>query len=350
MQIIDATIHRLIKEAHTHGAGSVQTQMRSSNLPIDDTLQIISRDLLSLYNRSSDSSGTFGSNPNTHLFPIRFDDYLLGNLSFPELCQATVDLISQQMANVRLANGGYALFLRYHEAPNDFLLIAMLKLKAGAGIDEASLGLLPTLNIDLSLLNEAARINITRFQSDEEPYLTFIKGSRAASDVTEYFRNALACLNYTNASVQTKQLIQAADDFVKQRSDLSTDDQRQRERLEARRRLYDCLQQNPNEITLQTAAAAINPSDPSEFIDFTQVTTAGERKYNFNHRFKPDRKTTQSLRRITGSMGSVRLSFDVEDVRSGTIEYDNSRNAIIIKSPSDKLKQDILEYGDTATS
>lgn len=258
-----------------------------------------------------------------------------------------MDLIASKMAGVRLANGGYALFLRYREPPNDFLLIAMLKLKPGAGIDEDSLGLLPTLNIDLDLLNEAARINITRLQANEEPYLTFIKGARKAAEVTEYFRNALACQNYTNAAEQTKQLILAADDFVRQREDLESEEQRQHERLDTRRRLFECLQQNRDEITLPTAAAAIYPADPNDFVMFSQAVIEGERKYKFDGRFKPDRKTTQNLRRISGSMGSVRISFDVEDVRSGTVEYDAQRNAIIIKQPSNRLKQDILEHVDT---
>ncbi|WHL19020.1 nucleoid-associated protein [Stenotrophomonas acidaminiphila] len=346
MQIIEATIHRLQKAIHTHGEGSVTTQLRANNLPIDETLEGVCRDLLALYNRTSDSSGTFGSNSNVHLFPVRLDEYLQGTLNFYDLSQATVDLIASQMASVRLANGGYALFLRYRVPPNDFLLIAMLKLKSGAGIDENSLGLLPTLNIDLDLLNEAARINITRLQINEEPYLTFIKGARKAAEVTEYFRHALACQNYTNAAEQTKQLILAADDFVRQREDLETEEQRQRERLDTRRRLFECLQQNRDEITLTTAAAAIYPAEPNEFIEFSQATIEGERKYKFDSRFKPDRKTTQNLRRISGSMGSVRVSFDVEDVRSGTVEYDAQRDAIIIKQPSNKLKQDILEHVD----
>lgn len=346
VQIIEATIHHLQKAAHTHGENSVTTQLRRTNLPIDETLQGVCRDLLALYNRTSDSSGTFGSNPNVHVFPVRFSEYLQGALAFSDLSSATVDLIANQMAASRLANGGYALFLRYRELPNDFLLIAMLKLKHGAGIDEDSLSLQPTLNIDLDLLNEAARINITRLQINEEPYLTFIKGSRKATEVTEYFRKALSCQNYTNAAEQTKQLIQAADDFVKQRDDLATDEQKQHERLETRRRLFDCLQQNRDEITLATAAAAIYPAEPNEFVAFSQSVIDGERKYKFDGRFKPDRKATQSLRRITGSIGTVRLSFDVADVRSGVVEYDAQRDAIIVKQPSEKLKQDILEHVD----
>lgn len=350
MQIIEATIHRLQKLAHTHGEGSVTAQLRDDTLPVDETLEGICRDLLALYNRTSDSSGTFGSNPNVHVFPVRFGEYLQGALDFSDLSRAAVDLIANQMESARLANGGYALFLRYREAPNEFLLIAMLKLKSGAGIDEESLGLLPTLNIDLDLLNEAARINITRFHANEEPYLTFIKGARKSAGVTEYFRNALGCQSYTNAAEQTKQLIMAADDFVRQREDLETEEQKQHERLETRRRLYECLQQNRDEVTLATAAAAIYPAEPGEFVTFSQVLAEGERKYRFDGRFKPDRKATLSLRRISGSMGTVRVSFDVADVRSGTVGYDPRLDAIIIKNPSNKLKEEIRENDDTTAS
>jgi len=148
VEIIEATIHRLQKAVHTHGEDSVTTQLQDGNLPIDETLEGVCRNLLALYNRTSDSSGTFGSSPNVHVFPVRFGEYFQGVMTFPDLTSATVDLIANQMAASRLANSGYALFLRYRERPNDFLLIAMLKLKPGAGIDEDSLSLQPTLSID----------------------------------------------------------------------------------------------------------------------------------------------------------------------------------------------------------
>ncbi|HEX2518398.1 MAG TPA: hypothetical protein VHK04_02530, partial [Castellaniella sp.] len=85
MEIIEATIHRLIKTVHSHGEDSVAIQMRDANLPIDDTLKVVSRDLLALYGRSSDSSGTLGDNPTLHMFPVRLNEYLQGELSFADL-------------------------------------------------------------------------------------------------------------------------------------------------------------------------------------------------------------------------------------------------------------------------
>jgi nucleoid-associated protein len=141
VQIIEATIHRLQKAAHTHGEDSVTTQLRESNLPIDETLQSVCRDLLALYNRTSDSSGTFGSNPNVHVFPVRFREYLQGTLAFQGLSNATVDLIASQMAASPLAKWRLRLFLRYREQTERLPAHRLLKLKTGAGVDEKQLEL-----------------------------------------------------------------------------------------------------------------------------------------------------------------------------------------------------------------
>src|SRR3546814_6308951 len=48
-----------------------------------------------------------------------------------------------------------------------------------------------------------------------------------------------------------------------------------------------------------------------EFETFAIVTDSGERKYPFNLRFRPDKRVVQTLKRISGSMGSVRVSFEI---------------------------------------
>lgn len=349
MQIAEATIHHLEKRAHTHGEGSVTLRPRDENLPIDETLEAVCKDLLALYNKSLDSQGTFGADPNVHVFPQRLNDYLTGVLEFQAMTEATMRMIASRMQEVRFATSGYALFLRYSEPPNDFLLIAMLKLKPGAGVDAETLSLLPTLNIDLDLLNEAARINITRLTANTEPYLTFIKGARKKSEITEYFRQAIACTHFTHAAEQTKTLIRAADDFVNQRADIPTQEIRQDVRNRMRRQLHDCLRDNADEVTLETLAAAIHPDAPAEFVEFVRQVDNGERRYPFNDRFRPDKTVVRSIRRIESRFGSVRICFDVADVQSGVVSYDEQRNILTIQDPPDRLRTEVLEYQSDAT-
>jgi nucleoid-associated protein len=348
MQIAEATIHHLTKEAHTQGEGAVKLQLRENNLPIDDTLSTVCKDLLGLYNRTTDSQGTFGADENVHIFPRRLEEYLEGTLDLGGLTAAAIRLIGAQMEASRLASGGYALFVRYEEPPHDFLLIAMLKLKAGAAIDEESLELLPTLNIDLGLLNEAARINITRLRDGAEPYLTFIKGTRKKTEITAYFRTALACTQFTLAAEQTKELIAAADEYTSQRDDLVTPDAQQRERHAMRGRLYNCLRDNSQEVSLATAAAYIHPDAPEEFISFVQAVDQGDRRYKFNDRFRPHKDVVKSLKQIGSKFGTVKVSFAVSDVQSGAVSYDLSSNSLKILNPPEELRREVLEYQSDA--
>lgn len=340
MQIVEATIHHLIKDAQTSGPGSTRVNPRPSPLATDEVLLNLCTELLSLYTRSANSYGTLGNDATLYTFPVRLNQYVDEHLEFQTFTTDTVGLIAKQMDSAYLANGGYALFLRYTQAGEDFLLVAMLKLKAGAGIDEATLSLQPTLVIDLSLLHEAARINISKWRSAAEPYLSFIKG-KTSGDVTAYFRDALACQNFTNSSHHTATIIRAADDFVAARDDLDIQ-QKIAERTAMRTRLYECFSNNPNEVVLPTLAAAIMPGDPQQFVDFLRTGPLAS-GYQVNDTFKPHRQEFNKLRRITGRIGSISVGFDVSDVQEGRVYYDADADGIVLKNPPEMIKQAIAE-------
>lgn len=341
MDIKEATIHQLSKAVQTRGDASVTRHVRTSPLPIDDTLQTISKELLAMYATRSNSTGTFGADPTLHQFPVALTQYYEGALPFFDFTIAALKLIEHEMSKTLLASGGFMLFLRYTQNNNDYLLVAGLKLKPGAGINEQTLDLEPTLNIDVNLLHEAARINLSQYVTGTQPYLTFIRGKSRAGGVTEYFRTALACENFTSAKFNTEQLIRAANDFVETREDLANEEDRRRELIDMRARLYECFAQNKREVVLQTLAAAIMPEDPDNFMDFVRDAAMAER-YQLSHRFQPDRKTFDRLKRIHGRIGkTIMLSFSVEDVQQSRIEYDSAANVIILHDPTAELIQGV---------
>ena len=337
MDIKEATIHQLNKAAQTKGEDSVTRHLRNTPLPINDTLNNVSQELLGMYATRSNSTGTFGVNPTLHRFPVLLTQYYEGHLPFFDFTTESLTLIEHEMARTLLANGGFALFLRYTQNNNDYLMVAMLKLKPGAGINEQTLDLEPTLNIDVNLLHEAARINLSQYAAGTQPYLTFIRGKARAGGVTEYFRTALACENFTSAKFHTEQLILAATEFVEVREDLANADDRRRELIQMRARLYDCFAQNKKEVVLQTLAAAIMPEDPENFMDFVRDAALNER-YQLSHRFQPDRKVFDRLKRIQGRIGkTITLSFSVEDVQQSRVAYDANTNVIMLRDPSGEL-------------
>src|SRR3546814_19129193 len=94
-----------------------------------------------------------------------------------------------------------------------------------------------------------------------------------------------------------------------------SDEEKQTEKHDARRRLYDCLRQNSEEVTLATVAAVVFPQHREEFETFAIVTDSGERKYPFNLRFRPDKRVVQTLKRSeehTSELQSLmRISYAV---------------------------------------
>ena len=339
--ITEATIHQLIKQEKTRGDESVTVKPRATVLPDDDVLQRLCTDLVNMYSQVANSNGTLGIDPNDHKWPISLREYVQGELAFMPFTGLSVELIAKEMREAFLSNGGYALFLRYEVDAQDFLLVAMLKLKQGAGVDEETLDLKSTLNIDLAHLNEAARVNLTRWRANQEPHLTFIKGRAKTAPVSDYFRDALACTNFTDSKHHTEKVIQAAKDFI-DAQEWATPAEKKMAHQEMRARLVACFEQSKIDVPLSTVAAAINPNAPDEFLDFVREKD-GPDSYNLNDRFAPHRKSYIGLKRVNGKMGSVSVSFDIADVLAERVRYDLGTDSLVLAAPSEDLKRIIQE-------
>ncbi|MEK6669980.1 MAG: nucleoid-associated protein [Pseudomonadota bacterium] len=339
--ITEATIHQLVKREKTQGDESVSVKLRDRELPDDDVLKQLCTDLVSLYGLVANSNGTLGVDPNAHKWPLELRPYVEGRLPFMQFTGVSVGFIAEEMRKAFLSNGGYALFLRYQADAQDFLLVAMLKLKEGAGVDAETLDLKPTLNIDLAHLHEAARVNLTRWMAHEQPHLTFIKGRARTAQVSDYFRDALACTNFTDAKHHTEKVIQAAKDFI-EAQDFPTPADKRQANQEMRARLVACFEQSKIDVPLVTVAAAIHPDAPDDFLDFVRQKVGAD-SYNLNDRFAPHRRSYIGLKRVTGKMGSVAVAFDVADVQEERVKYDPDLNSLILVSPSEELKRIIKD-------
>ncbi|AVS97754.1 hypothetical protein C8236_02185 [Paracidovorax avenae] len=341
ISITEAIIHQLIKTEKTQGADSVTIKPRLAPLPNDEILQQLCTNLVAMYGQVANSNGTLGVDPNAHKWPLSLREYFSGNLEFIQFTNTSVGLIANEMRNAFLSNGGYVLFLRYQIDAQDFLLVAMLKLKEGAGVDAETLDLKATLNIDLSHLNEAARVNLTRWHAQEQPHLTFIKGRAKTAPVSDYFRDALACTNFTDSKHHTEKVIQAAKDFIEAQAWTTLAEKKQAHQ-EMRARLVACFEQSKIDVPLSTVAAAIHPDAPDDFLTFVREKD-GPDSYNLNDRFAPHRRSYIALKRVTGKMGSVSVAFDVADVLAERVKYDPDINSLILASPSADLKRIIEE-------
>ena len=350
MQIKEAIIHQLIKAKETQGDGSVQVQPRTSRLASDAFLEATVQTLLETYSESVSGYGSLGTDANLHRFPVLLRTYLNASANTPQafidFTSNSLNLIAENMKKEFFATGGYVLFLRYNNLNDDWLMVVVLKLKAGAGVDPITMDLQRTLTLDISKLHEAARVNLTKWNIDTQPYLSFVKPK--GQKVSDYFRDALACLNFTNSKHHIDQVIQALGKFIEARTDIAPADRSIR-LIDARQKLYDCFVANPSEVVLATISACVMPSDPTAFTTFVRTGPLAA-NYQINDSFKPDRSTYSRIKRLRGKMGSVTVSFDVDDVRAQRVRYDSTTNTLVLKQPSTDLIAEIQKYDHPATT
>ena len=93
-----------------------------------------------------------------------------------------------------------------------------------------------------------------------------------------------------------------------------------------------------------TLAAAIAPTQPEVFVDFA-AEAAAEGRFHANTPFKPHPGTYRGLRRISGTVGTVKISFDVNDLQARRVTYDPQTDALLIKEPGEALKSKIRDAG-----
>lgn len=335
-------MHQIVKREQTRGPGTVTVNPRTTVLRNDEVLERLCSELVSMFRTVANGSGTLGIDPDVHEWPPFLRRYVGEELDFIPFTTESARLISERMQEEFLSNGGYALFLRYGVDGQDFMMVAMLKLKPGAGVNAETLDLTATLNIDLAHLNEAARVNLTRWAANEQPHLNFIKGRAKSGKVSDYFREALSCTNFTNSKFHTEQVMKAATDFI---NDMpwENDEEKRRAHQDMRSRLVACFEQNKVEVPIDTIAAHVYPDEPQEFLEFVR-SAVGEQDYHLADRFTPDRKTYIAYKRVTGKMGTVSVAFDVADVREERVRYDPNTNSLIIANPSEDLKVAIQQH------
>lgn len=338
----------LVREAIIQGihknAGSTLTSehFREQQLQLDERLQKLGDGLLRVYSKLTNNYGCFDIDQETYRFEHHLDRYTSQLINFVEFSKITSKLVADRMSAATSATGGYVCFLRYENAGRDWLLIAMLKLTPGTGIDPESLELNETLALDINQLHEAARIDLQKWRGEDQPYLSFIKRSGRQDEVTRYFRLALGCTNYTDSKSNTEHLLKAVSDFCEIMG--WNADQRRK----ARQQTFDYLDEkskNKEHANIISLSGRINDQEPEAFIDFIRTTNAP-----ISETFEPHRKTFTKFKRITEKFGNVSLGFDVQDVIDGRVDYDHETHHLVIGDPPISLIKKIDEAKGHATS
>lgn len=329
MQIKEAIVHHIEKIANSD---QVIENPRTVVSPIDTMMTKLAEDILGMYGKSNNMYGNFDPDP-VYVFSSNLTSYISLNQSFIDFSSQATHLIAIAMKDSLLATGGYALFIRYTNQGSEWLLIVMLKLRSETGIDENTLDLNQSLIFDIRRLNEAVRIDLQKWSTDQQPYLSFIKRGSADDQVTRYFRRALGCTDYTDSKKNTEQALKAVDAYCKAQNISSEDKQT------TRRKMFEYCDEKrkSNEpVNLKSLSAILFDQTPEAFFDFVK-----SENYTINEVFSPYRGTYIRLHRIRAKVGSVQLSFDVQDLVNEAVRYDATQNTIVVTNIPTGLAEEI---------
>lgn len=330
MEIKEAILHRISKEKNTTGAGSATTQTRTKLLTVDNRLGRTVDDILKIYGKSTNGYGIFDNNETVHRFPVLLRENLTGKSDFIAFTRNTTALVAAKMGDEAFSTGGYSLFLRYTSQGQDWILVAMLKLKPGTGVNEQTLELSDTLSFDIDHLHEAARVDLSKWKAGAQPYLSFIKKRQGGADVSRYFREALGCTEYTDSKHNTDQMRKAFETYS------VNEGWTQEQKRTARQKIFEYCEAKEKAgepVNLIALSALINDQNPGSFSEYVR-----EKNYEVSDTFKPDKSIYKRFKRISRSFGSVKVSFDVHDLTNGTVDLDEVNNYLIIK----KLPQELI--------
>lgn len=340
MEVQEAILHRIKKEKSATGAGSATTQKRATRLLVEERLVRTVEDILKIYGKSTNGYGTFDANETVHRFPVLLRGYVTATADFIAFtCDAT-DLIAAKMGDEAFSTGGYALFLRYTNQGQDWMLVAMLKLKPGTGVNEQTLELSDTLSFDIDHLHEAARVDLSKWQAGTQPYLSFVKKRQGGAEVSRYFREALGCSEYTDSKHHTLQMRDAFDAY-------SADNAwTQEQKRSARQKIFEYCEAKEKvgePVNLTALSALINDQNPGAFFDYVR-----ENNYEVSDAFQPHKATYTRFKRISRTFGSVKVSFDVQDLMTGKVDFDEDNSCLVINNLPQELIDEIKNHKTTA--
>lgn len=233
-------IHELIKEAREPISPIENDRFRFRDTALNCnniTVQKMIGEINSLYGKNGNSAqyGIF-KEEETERGPVpdAIINYI-GNMTrstqqFIDLSVEIMHKLGKEAEKQRLSSGGIIVFADYLKDGIHFFLVTMIKQKEGIRL---SANMEPELleQLDLSKINQAARINFDRFfhyQNSSEldkhdlSYLSFI-GSSSTSNASGYFVSALGCDKGVTSNKATKDLPKEIKNFFNNHPELKAD-------------------------------------------------------------------------------------------------------------------------------
>ena len=332
LELKGIVIHQIFKDANIRHVGFKQAD---SLIKIDEKEKIFIGKLnKAYYKRSSPVYGIFeGSNP-------KFKDCLIEYLVSEDFLDFSIKAsmhYKQILENTISATGGFLIFADFTIAENSnrYLLVLTINNKDGYVVSESDLTLKDIKNLDLSKVDVACMINLTKWQNIEKgintegkTYLSFVRGMK---NISFYFMSFIDCNNKTTNTESTKSLIKAFDDYA-------TEMKYEREyKIKKRNEIYDycevCMD-NKKEIELSAISAILDIEKPNDFLEY-----AADEKFGVSATIKGDKALLRKMKYIMYKGDKYRLEFDSGLLGKDVIFNSQKKELTFKKIPNELINQ-----------
>jgi nucleoid-associated protein len=284
-------IHELLKDTN----GPVRERFREALITPTEEEESFVREVTRLFRRHQ-SGRIYGSfEPDSIEYPfsglmragIETNDFY--NFSI----QAATLLISKMRA-IPAATGGYFFACRFLEEEEDVLLLFMLSQRQSHAVDEATLSLRRSVNLQMDQLDLAARISITGWQDGRPEPVSLIRGRK---EVSEYFKSFVGLHEPRTNTEGTQKLKDFTERWMEDRDFSRGDRENVRESI-----LEYAKRRGDEPIELQVVASYVDPEHHQEF--FVAANEVG-----LGAEFHIDRRSLKPWVRINYSDEDIKLNF-----------------------------------------
>lgn len=336
-----AVIHKLVKEPH--GPTSVHTRNKELVLtaPVLELVNAINKFYGS---RANKGYGRFEEDvltyPTSTVLRRMFE---VGDLTFVEGSKLLLDVLAGKAQQAPLSKGGYVLMAHGKGNGGDlWFLVAIINNVAGSAVNEETLEIVKSIQVDVDNLRVAGRVNLATWMGggEQDRYLGFLKHR---GEVADYFKYFLGCNVIMRDTEDTKRLVEglrifaraenldqgAENDFLRRAHAFCADRCKSRDELSLNELSNAAWPQDPERLQQALARSAIEISDG----------------------FVPDGRSLKSLIKFHGKAAFWTVDLDRRALRQGDAQYVQERGELILRNLPLALKSALdaeVREGDDA--
>ena len=309
--------------------------------------------------------GQFADDGRQGPFPGQFSEFANHGADedeFIALTHLAMDQLVQQASGQTLATGGHILCAQYTSGASEFFLVTSIKQRGGIQLDE---NYVPKAiqEVDLKTVQQAARINLSKFESVvaaatvevadgaanadveevDSTYLCFISRGRD-SQASDYFITALGCAKGVASGRATKNAIEYVGRFFRDKKELKLFAYQAKEAVV--RYLQDRLADGKSarlDAICHAAAQQVPPELVDHIADLKEYLN--DEKHRVPEDFTVNARSLKEKTRIKGEAASWSLQFERGALgRDATsdVYYDEGRKKLTLSNMNQELV-DLIE-------